>query len=269
MTLTNTATQKTPPQPTQKLIITKRASKERGYTHIDWLKSYHSFSFGEYHDSNHMGFGNLRVINDDVIAPSQGFGTHGHRDMEIITIVLTGELAHKDSIGNGTSILPYDVQRMSAGTGIEHSEFNASDYEDTRLLQIWVFPEARGLKPSYEQTNIAAEDMKNKLCLIAARNDGQKRGAITIHQDLDLYRTQIDADKTVSFDVKMGRKVWIQIATGTLTIEGHELHEGDALAIVYPPVSQSVSGGQEEFGSVAINLQAKSASDVLIFDQKA
>ncbi len=269
MNLTKTAAQTSEQTAPKKLIITKRASKERGYTNIDWLKSYHSFSFGEYHDSTHMGFGNLRVINDDVIAPSQGFGTHGHRDMEIITIVLTGALAHKDSIGNGTSILPYDVQRMSAGTGIEHSEFNASDVEGTRLLQIWVFPEARGLKPSYEQTKIAAEDMHNKLCLIAARNDGEKRGVITIHQNLDLYRTQIDANKVVSFDVKPGRKVWIQIATGTLTIEGHELREGDALAILYPPVSQSVSGGQEEFGSVAINLQAKSASDVLIFDQQA
>lgn len=265
MTLTNNATQKAAQQPSQKLIITKRASKERGYTHIDWLKSYHSFSFGEYHDSNNMGFGNLRVINDDVIAPSEGFGTHPHRDMEIITIVLTGALAHKDSIGNGTTILPNDVQRMSAGTGIQHSEFNASDVEETRLLQIWVFPETHGLEPSYEQKNIPAEDMKNKLCLIAARNEGEKRGAITIHQNLDLYRTQIDADKTVSFDVKPGRKVWAQIATGTLNIEGHEVREGDALAITYPPVL----GGQEEFGAVAINIQAKSASDVLIFDQQA
>lgn len=258
-TLTHKATK---PEP-QNLMIAKRASNERGFTNIDWLKSYHSFSFGNYHDINHMGFGNLRVINDDVIAPAQGFGTHGHRDMEIITVVLSGVLAHKDSIGNGTSILPFDVQRMSAGTGIEHSEFNASKTQSTRLLQIWVFPETRGLKPSYEQQKIEPEELRNKLCLIAARNDGAKRGAITIHQNLDLYRTQIDANKTVRFDMNAGRKVWIQVASGDLTINGHEVSEGDALALMFPPVS----GGQEDFGSVAINLQAKSDSDVLIFDQ--
>ncbi len=257
--LTNKAPKNEPQNLQKNLIITKRASTERGYVNMGWLQSYHSFSFGEYHDINHMGFGNLRVINDDVIAPSQGFGMHGHRDMEIVTIVLTGALAHKDNIGNGTSILPYDVQRMSAGTGIEHSEFNASDVENTRLLQIWIFPEKRGLKPSYEQKKIEAADMQNKLCLIAAREGG----AITIHQNLDLYRTQIDANKTVRFDVKQGRKVWIQVASGNLTIDGHEVQEGDALAVT----SQPVSGGQEDFGSVAINLQAKSASDVLIFDQ--
>lgn len=232
-----------------------RPSSSRGLTHIDWLKSYHSFSFGEYHDRNHMGFGNLRVINDDVIAPHEGFGMHDHRDMEIVTIVLAGALAHKDSIGNGTHILPGDVQRMSAGTGIEHSEFNASD-DATRLLQIWIFPETRGLAPSYEQKKINAADMRNKLCLIAARNGG----AITIHQNLNLYRTQIDAEKTVAFHLESGRKIWIQVATGNVIVNGQELMEGDALAVI--------SDANTNSGTVVINLQAKSDSDVLIFDQE-
>lgn len=243
------------------LKIIKRPSAERGLTHIDWLKSYHSFSFGDYHDSKHMGFGNLRVINDDVIAPAQGFGMHGHRDMEIVTIVLSGALAHEDSIGNGTSIIPGDVQRMSAGTGIQHSEFNASDNQATRILQIWIFPERKGLQPSYEQKHIAPDAMHNKLCLIAAQNKDDQRGAITIHQNLDLYRTQMDADKTVRFDLRAGRKAWVQVASGNLFVEGHALAEGDALALI--------SGDLNNPSDIAIKLQSKTASDVLIFDQAA
>ncbi|NDE90314.1 MAG: pirin family protein [Alphaproteobacteria bacterium] len=237
------------------LTFTKRASAERGLSEISWLKSYHSFSFGDYHDFKHMGFGALRVINDDVIAPGAGFGMHGHRDMEIVTIVLSGALAHKDNIGNGTSILPYDVQRMSAGTGIEHSEFNASQTDATRLLQIWVLPEVRGIKPSYEQKKIDVNDVQNKLCLIAARKDG----AITIHQDLDLYRTQIDSGKNVPFNIRANRRVWIQVASGEAIVHGHALSEGDALAVV--------SDADEKAEAVVINLQSKTACDLLIFDQ--
>jgi hypothetical protein len=206
-----------------------RNSQERGHVKIDWLDSYHTFSFGHYFDPDHMGFRSLRVINDDRIAPGAGFGTHGHRDMEIITYVLEGALEHKDSLGTGAVIYPGEAQRMTAGTGILHSEFNHSKTEPVHLLQIWIVPEEEGLPPSYEQRAIPLEEKRGKLRLIAAR-DGRD-GAVTIHQDAALYASVLEPGERVFYDLKANRHGWLHVARGTATLNDRSLTEGDAVAI--------------------------------------
>lgn len=206
-----------------------RKSNARGHVKIGWLDSHHTFSFGNYYDPNHMGFRALRVINDDRVTPGAGFGTHGHRDMEIITYVLEGALEHKDSLGTGAAIYPGDAQRMSAGTGIMHSEFNHSQTEPVHFLQIWIVPDTQGLPPSYEQRSIPLEEKRGKLRLIAAK-DGRE-GAVTVHQDMALYVSVLEAGDRVSYDLKPNRHAWLHIARGTATLNGHSLTEGDGASL--------------------------------------
>jgi hypothetical protein len=208
---------------------TLRKSAERGHFNHGWLDSYHSFSFADYHDPAHMHFGELRVINEDLVQPGQGFGTHGHRDMEIVTYLLSGALEHKDSMGNGSIIRPGDVQRMSAGTGVRHSEFNPSADAAAHLLQIWILPAADGIPPSYEQKNFTMVEKRGKLCLIAAP-DG-RNGAVTIHQDASLYAGLFDAAETVTHALAAGRKAYVHIAQGSLRVNGQDLTAGDAMMI--------------------------------------
>ena len=209
-------------------MITIRRAQERGHFDHGWLDTYHTFSFADYFDPEFMGFRSLRVINDDTVAGQQGFGTHGHADMEIISYVVSGELTHKDSTGAGGVLYPGDVQHMTAGTGVRHSEFNDSN-SPTRFLQIWILPEKRGLTPSYEQTYFKEEERTNALRLIAAKD--QQDGALKINQDVKLYATLLEPGKTVSFDVAKGRYGWIQVANGSLTVNGKELKKGDGAAI--------------------------------------
>jgi hypothetical protein len=210
-------------------MITIRPGSDRGKANFGWLDSRHTFSFGSYYDPQHMGFGTLRVINEDKIAPEQGFSTHGHRDMEIITYVLEGELAHKDSIGNGSVIRPGDVQRMSAGTGILHSEYNASDTNPVHLLQIWVLPAAHGIEPSYEQTYFAPMEKQGQLRLVGSQ-DGRER-SVTIHQDLDLFATQLAAGDSVTHPLATNRVAWVHVARGAVELNGQPLTAGDGAAI--------------------------------------
>jgi hypothetical protein len=210
-------------------MITIRPAAERGATKIDWLDSKHSFSFAEYHDPDHMGFRSLRVINDDRIAAGAGFPTHGHRDMEILTYVLDGALEHRDSLGTGSVIRPGDVQIMSAGTGIRHSEFNPSDSERLRLLQIWMIPERGGLKPRYDQKAFSAAERSGRLLLVGSR-DGRD-GAVIIYQDIDLYTASLDKGQSVAHGIRLARHVWIQMARGTATVNGKPVTEGDGVAI--------------------------------------
>ncbi len=210
-------------------MMTIRKSEERGRVALDWLDSRHSFSFGSYHDPRHMGFGALRVINDDRVAPGGGFATHPHRDMEIVTYVLDGALAHRDSLGTGSIIAPGDVQRMSAGTGIEHSEFNASTSAPVHLLQIWIVPEARGLEPSYEQKSFADAEKRGRLRLLASR--AGRDGSLTIHRDVDLYAAVLQPGDVVRHEVRAGRRSWVQVARGVVSIDGRRLQAGDGAAI--------------------------------------
>jgi redox-sensitive bicupin YhaK (pirin superfamily) len=201
----------------------------RGQTKIGWLDSYHTFSFGNFSDPNRMGFRSLRVINDDRIVRSAGFGTHGHRDMEILTYVLEGALEHKDSLGTGSVILPGEAQVMSAGTGITHSEYNHSQTEPVHLLQIWILPDKQGLKPRYEQKAFPIEEKRGKLRLIAAK-DGRD-GAVTINQDVDLYTSVLEPGNVVNYHVQPHRYAWLQIAQGIATLNGEELRAGDGVQI--------------------------------------
>lgn len=210
-------------------MITMRPSGDRGAANFGWLDSRHTFSFGNYYDPHHMGFGSLRVINEDKVTPSKGFGTHGHRDMEIISYVLEGALAHKDNIGNGSTIKPGDVQRMSAGTGILHSEFNASDSDPVHFLQIWVLPAKNGIEPSYEQTYFAPETKQGQLRLVGSQ-DGRD-GSVTIHQDLDLYATKLAVDEAVTHALSPQRLAWVHVARGAVTLNGQSLTAGDGAAI--------------------------------------
>ncbi|MEM8806711.1 MAG: pirin family protein [Cyanobacteria bacterium P01_G01_bin.38] len=211
-------------------MITLRPAQERGAANFGWLDSRHSFSFGNYYDPNHMGFANLRVINEDKVAPGQGFSTHGHRDMEIISYVLDGGLEHKDSLGTGSVIRPGDVQRMSAGTGIMHSEYNASNADPVHFLQIWIMPDERGLTPSYEQTHFTQADKQGQLRLVGSR-DGRD-GSVTIHQDVDLYAAAIASNDTISYDIAEGRAVWVQVARGAITLNGQSLTAGDGASVM-------------------------------------
>jgi redox-sensitive bicupin YhaK (pirin superfamily) len=203
-----------------------RRSADRGYYDHGWLKTYHTFSFADYHDPQWLEYGPLRVINDDHIAPGQGFGKHGHRDMEILTYLLAGELEHRDSMGNGSIIRVGDVQRMSAGTGVTHSEFNASSTEPVHLLQIWIQPEARGLPPGYEQKSFSAADKRGRLRLIAAR--GGEGGSVVVHQDVRVYAGLFDGAERAECEIPRGRHAWLQMARGSITLDDIALQAGDA-----------------------------------------
>ena len=211
-------------------MITIRRSEARGHANHGWLDSYHSFSFADYYDPDHMHFGPLRVINEDRIAGGQGFGTHGHRDMEIVTYVLDGALAHRDSMGNGSTISHGDVQRMSAGTGVKHSEFNASQDEQVHLLQIWILPQRAGDQPGYEEKRF--DDAGKRGCLrIVASPDGRD-GSVTIHSDASIYAALIDGAEQAALPLPAGRRAYVHVARGALTVNGEALAAGDAAMIV-------------------------------------
>ena len=210
-------------------MISVRRAEDRGVAKRGWLDSRHTFSFGDYHDPDHMGFGTLRVINEDEIQPGQGFGTHGHQDMEIVTYILDGALEHRDSIGNGSVLRPGEVQRMSAGTGIEHSEFNPSPTDPVHLLQIWIVPERKGLEPGYEQKSFPDHERRGTLRLVGSR-DG-RHGSVTIHQDVDLYATILEDGAGVTHALRTGRKAWVQVARGAVRLNGQPLSQGDGAAV--------------------------------------
>ncbi len=211
------------------MAIRIRRSAERGAANFGWLDTRHTFSFGQYYDPKHMGFGPLRVINDDKVAAGGGFPMHQHDNMEIVTYIVGGALEHKDSLGTGSVIRPGDVQRMTAGTGIRHSEFNPSKSEAVHLLQIWILPEREGLKPAYEQKTFPLDDRRGKLQLVASRLG--REGSVTINQDVDLYSTVLSAGQDVSHAVKPGRLAWLQIARGAVTLNGERLAEGDGASV--------------------------------------
>ena len=204
-----------------------RRAAERGHAEHGWLESYHSFSFADYYDPEHMGYGVLRVINEDRVQPGMGFGTHGHRDMEIITYVLEGALAHQDSMGNGSTIVPGDVQRMSAGTGVRHSEFNDDPARVTHFLQIWIEPDRLGLAPSYEQKHFAAEEKRGRLRLIASPDGAQ--GSVRVHQDARLHAGLFDRGERARLELAPGRRSYVHLARGRLSVNGERLEAGDAL----------------------------------------
>jgi hypothetical protein len=210
-------------------MIQVRRANERGRAAFGWLDSRHTFSFGEYYDPKHMGFGPLRVINDDRVQPGAGFGTHGHRDMEIVSYVLDGALEHKDSLGTGSVIRRGDVQRMSAGTGIQHSEFNPDRTKPVRFLQIWIEPERAGLAPSYEEKHFPDSERRNQLRLVASR--GARDGSLAIHRDADVYAALVDEDKSLTHALRPGRQAWLQVARGEVELNGQHLAEGDGAAI--------------------------------------
>lgn len=205
-----------------------RRSTERGFADHGWLRSFHTFSFADYYDPAHMGFRALRVINEDHVAPGKGFGRHPHRDMEILTFVLDGELEHKDSMGNGQIIRPGEVQRMSAGTGVTHSEFNPSSEKSVHLLQIWLEPAQKGIQPGYEQKPFTVDERRGQLRLIASQ-DGRD-GSVTVHQDVKLYASVLAAGDAVRHDVPAGRHAWVHVARGTLEVGDLKLQAGDAIA---------------------------------------
>jgi redox-sensitive bicupin YhaK (pirin superfamily) len=208
-------------------MLEVRKSEERGHAHHGWLDSYHSFSFADYYDPDHVAFGALRVINEDRVQPGRGFGTHGHRDMEIVSYVLSGALEHKDNLGTGSVIRPGDVQRMSAGTGVLHSEFNPSATEATHFLQIWILPKFTGMQPGYEQKHFSGEQKRGRLALIASA-DGRD-GSVTVHQDVSVYAGLFDGDETTAFEMAAGRRVYVHVARGAVTVNGNQLNAGDAL----------------------------------------
>jgi redox-sensitive bicupin YhaK (pirin superfamily) len=233
-------------------MLTVRKSRERGYADHGWLKSYHSFSFAGYYDPKHMGWGNLRVINEDWIDAGKGFGTHGHRDMEIITYVLSGSLAHKDSMGNIKSIPPGDVQRMSAGTGVQHSEFNHAPNDTTHLLQIWIEPNQAGIEPSYEQKTFAQAQKRGALCLLAAPDGAD--GAVTIHADARLYAALLDGAQIAETALDLNRKCYVHLVRGELQVNGVALAAGDAALIE---------------GERLVRLDQAKDAEVLMFDLHA
>ncbi len=210
-------------------MINVRKSQDRGHFNFGWLDTYHTFSFGDYRDPQHMAFRSLRVINEDRVAPGMGFDTHPHRNMEIITHILGGELAHRDSMGHEAVLRPGEIQRITAGRGIEHSEFNASQTEPVHLLQIWIMPEQAGLMPSYDQKAFPSEDRSDRLQLVCSR-DG-RQGSITIHQDADLYLASLSPGKSISHVLQPGRAAWVQVARGSATINGITLAAGDGAAV--------------------------------------
>jgi len=210
-------------------MITLRKAAERGHAQHGWLDSWHSFSFGDYYDPKHMGFRSLRVINEDRVAAGQGFPTHSHRDMEILTYVLDGALSHKDSMGNGSVMKPGDVQRMTAGTGVGHSEFNGSKTEPVHFLQIWVLPEARNITPGYEQKHFSKADRQGKLKVVASRDGAD--GAVVVHQDVKLSAGIFAEGESATYDLPAGRYAWLHVARGKLRLNGQELSAGDAAQV--------------------------------------
>ena len=230
-------------------MIKRRPSGERGHADHGWLDSHHTFSFADYHDPRHMGFRALRVINEDRVEPGRGFGTHPHRDMEIVSYVLEGALEHKDSMGTGSIIRPGDVQRMSAGTGVLHSEYNHSKTEPVHFLQIWILPERAGAKPGYEQKSFSAEDKRGRLRLVATR-DGRD-GAVTVHQDVDLYAGLLGSGDAVVHELRPGRHAWVQLVRGKVTLNGEELVSGDGAAVSEEP---------------RLSIEAAEPSELLVFD---
>jgi quercetin 2,3-dioxygenase len=230
-------------------MITVRKAQERGHARHGWLDSFHTFSFAGYHDPQHMGFRALRVINEDRVQPRRGFDTHSHRDMEIVTYVLTGALRHEDSLGTGSVIRPGDVQRMSAGTGVSHSEFNHSATELVHLLQIWLLPERDGLAPSYEQKHFPVEERRGVLRLVASRD--ARSGSIRIHSDVDLYASLLSEGESLSHALRPGRHAWLQVARGHCTLNGSPLEAGDGAAVS---------------GEAALRLTGGTDAEVLLFD---
>jgi len=230
-------------------MIDVRMAADRGHADHGWLDSYHSFSFADYYDPAHMGFGPLRVINEDRVQPGMGFGTHGHRDMEIVSYVLAGRLEHKDSMGNGSIIVPGDVQRMSAGSGVTHSEYNPSRTDGVHFLQIWIQPKVTGIKPSYEQRHIGAEAKRGRLKLIASPDGAD--GSVTIHQDARVYATLLDGAESVAHALAAGRRAYVHVARGSVAVNGTPLAAGDAAKI-----------GAES----AVVLDRGHDADVLLFD---
>lgn len=226
-----------------------RRSNERGYADHGWLKSFHTFSFADYYDPRHIEFGALRVINEDRVAAGAGFGTHGHRDMEIISYVLDGELAHKDSMGTGETIRPGDVQRMSAGRGVTHSEFNPSSEKPVHFLQIWIQPNQKGVQPSYEQKHFPENEKRGKLRLIASP-DGAN-GSVSIHQDAKVYAGLLDGDEKVELPIAADRQVYLHLARGKVTANGNVLNAGDALALT---------------DTAALSLTDGHGAEVIVFD---
>jgi hypothetical protein len=230
-------------------VITVRSAAERGQTDWGWLDSRHTFSFGEYHDPRHMGFRSLRVINDDRVTPGAGFGTHGHRDMEILSYVLEGGIEHKDSTGGGGIIRPGEIQFMRAGTGVTHSEYNASKTAPVHFLQIWVMPDTRGLAPRYDQKPFDADAARKGLVLLASR-DGRD-GSIQVHQDVALWMTRLAEGEERAHVLALGRHAWLHVARGSVTLDGHALGEGDGAAV------------SEE---AALHLVGRGDAEVLLFD---
>lgn len=230
-------------------MITVRPAAERGHFNHGWLDTHHTFSFADYYDPEHMGFRALRVINEDRVAPGQGFGTHPHRDMEIITYVMAGALQHKDSMGNGSVIHAGDVQRMTAGTGVTHSEFNASAEEPVHLLQIWILPDKKNLEPGYEQKAMGELPQKGSWTLVASPPG--KEGGLTVHQDVRLWRAALEKGKGASLAVARGRHLWIQVARGAVTLNGKSLAVGD---------------GASFRQTTSLTVKAQNPADVLVFD---
>lgn len=224
-------------------MITLRKSEDRGHSDNGWLKAYQTFSFANYLDPAHMGFRSLRVLNDDVIAPGRGFGAHGHRDMEIVTYMLSGRLAHKDSLGQAREITTNMIQSMSAGTGVIHSEFNASKVEPSHSLQIWIVPDKEDVKPAYQEIAYAAEEKAGRFRLIASPQENPKEPAAFIHQDAWMYASVLKVDQPLEHVVKDGRSVWVHCATGNITLNGHAMKEGDGAAVTKEKALQFAGAG--------------------------
>lgn len=230
-------------------MITLRPADERGHANFGWLDSHHSFSFGNYYDPSHMGFRALRVINEDRVQPSKGFGTHPHRDMEILTYVLSGELSHKDSMGNVSTIHTHELQRMTAGTGVTHSEFNASASDPVHFLQIWILPEAEGLAPSYEEASVEPTDLQGQWRLLASRQGGEE--TLTVHQDMNLYATRLASGETRSLTLQADRHAWIQVTQGKISLNDVSMQAGDGAAVSRETL---------------LEVQAHADAEVLLFD---
>ena len=230
-------------------MLTKRPSGERGGGDHGWLNTRHTFSFSEYHDPNHMGFRVLRVINEDRVQPGQGFGTHGHRDMEIVTYVLEGALAHEDSLGNGSILRPGEFQRMTAGTGIRHSEFNSSDTDEVHFYQIWLLPRRPGLEPSYEQRSFPTDERNGKLRLVASP-DGRE-GSLTIQQDVGILLSSLAEHQAVTYQLKPARYAWLQVLRGSVDLNGESLSVGDGVAIADEP---------------SLTIRGVKAAEIMLFD---
>ncbi|MDQ3820245.1 MAG: pirin family protein [Acidobacteriota bacterium] len=230
-------------------MIVVRKSEERGHFNHGWLNTYHTFSFDQYYDPRFMGFRSLRVINEDFVAPGRGFPTHGHRDMEIVTYVLEGALAHKDSMGNGSIIRPGEVQRMSAGTGVRHSEANPSDEEAVHLLQIWILPAEAGIEPGYEQKTFGDDEKRGRLRLVASPDGGE--ASVTIHQDARIFTSLLDDAQTVTHQLEPNRHAWVQVARGQVEVNGQTLNQGD---------------GAAASNESRLTITGKEPSEILLFD---